>query len=140
MTPLNNNLLALDVGSVRIGVAVASAQARLATPLTTIAMDDTVWDNLTHIINAEQIGQIVVGLPRNLNGDPTQQTASVEAFVALLRTHTTLPITLQDEALTSRKAEEELAARAKKYTKGDIDALAASYILDDYLQSGGQHE
>jgi len=128
-----NNLLALDVGGVRIGVAIAHAIARLPRPLTTLdATAPDVLAQLERIIHVEEIGRIVVGLPRNLQGQDTEQTAVVQAFAAGLES-LGLPISFQDEALTSRKAEAELNARGKAYNKGDIDSLAATYILEDWL-------
>jgi RNase H-fold protein (predicted Holliday junction resolvase) len=57
----------------------------------------------------------------------------IEQFVLELKQHFPLPVYMQDEALTSKHAEEELQARGKLYSKEDIDALAATYILDDWL-------
>lgn len=126
-------ILALDVGAKRVGVAIASTVARLPRPLTTLEQGDNFFEDLQRIIVSEDIGAVVVGLPRGLSGQHTQQTAAIEAFVEELRGRTELPIYLQDEALTSQKAEDELNARGGTYAKGDIDALAATYILDDYL-------
>ena len=89
------NILALDVGSSRIGVALANSIARLAHPLLTINVTEQVWEELDTIIKAESIGLIVVGLPRNLNGDATDQTGVVETFVETLKTHCALPVYLQ---------------------------------------------
>ncbi len=133
MLQLNNNFLALDVGSVRIGVAIATAEARIARPLKTLLNDGQFWNELQTLIEREAIGQLVIGLPRNLDGDATNQTEYVEDFVKTLSTHTMLPVTLQDEALTSRLAEEELERRGKPYKKAEVDALAACIILTDYL-------
>lgn len=126
------NLLALDVGGARIGVAVASSIARIAHPLTTLNYSETVVDEIGQIIKDEGVGILVVGLPRNLSGQETGQTASVQEFAKKLES-LGLPINFQDEAVTSAKAEAELQARGKPYTKADIDALAATYILDDFL-------
>ena len=84
-----------------------------------------------------QVGQLVVGLPRNLNGQETAQTKAVQSFVEGLQAVVRLPIAWQDEAVTSRQAEAELNRRGKPYERGDIDALAACYILDDYLRTLG---
>jgi putative Holliday junction resolvase len=130
-----NNLLALDIGDRRIGVAYASAIARLASPLTVLANDESVWGTLAELIKTEQIGIIVVGLPRNLRGQDTTQTKLARAFGETLAEKCKLPIIFQDEALTSRQAEAELRNRGKQFSKGDIDALAATYILEDYLRS-----
>lgn len=128
-----SSIIALDIGEKRIGVAVASTIARLARPLTTLILDENFFTNLVEIISREDVSEIVVGMPRNLDGQPTSQTFFVETFVNELQQHTSLPIQFQDEAVTSRLAQEELEARGKTYAKADIDALAATYILQDYL-------
>ena len=128
-----SSIIALDIGEKRIGVAVASSIARLARPLTTLVLDENFFTNLVEIISRENVSEIVVGMPRNLDGQPTSQTFFVETFVNELQQHTSLPIQFQDEAVTSRLAQEELEARGKTYAKADIDALAATYILQDYL-------
>lgn len=125
-----NSILALDVGESRIGVAAANDIARLAHPLTTLNNSETVWDEIRSLAQAESATIIVVGLPRNLSGEDTAQTEYVRRFVADI---TDMKIVFQDEALTSRKAESELNQRGKPFSKGDIDALAATYILEDYL-------
>jgi putative Holliday junction resolvase len=128
-------IMALDVGTVRIGVARASALVRLPEPLTTLANDDNLWPQLTQICADHHVTDLVVGLPRGLDGQETAQTALVRQFVTSLQKHLDLPVTLQDEALTSRQAEAELARRGKTFQKGDVDALAAVYILTDYLST-----
>jgi putative Holliday junction resolvase len=129
----HGDILALDVGSVRIGVARASAIVRLAEPLTTLRNDESVWDELWLLIDAHDAQTIVVGLPRGLDGQETAQTTVVRRFVDELAKRTDLQIALQDEALTSHKAETELANRNKPFTKEAVDALAATYILEDFL-------
>jgi putative Holliday junction resolvase len=132
MAATPNQILALDVGSKRIGVAIATTAARIARPLTTLDAEANVDKQLEQLIAAESVEALVVGLPRGLDGQETAQTASVRQFVTMLQ-HFGLPIHFQDEALTSRKAKAELEGRGKSYAKGDIDALAATYILDDFL-------
>lgn len=127
-------VLALDVGDKRIGVAKADVDVRIASPLVTIAHDAQVWATINNLVDETAAQAIVVGLPRNLNGDDTPQTAKARTFMAQLRANIGLPVHEQDEAATSVKAEEELRARGKHYDKSDIDALAATYILEDYLQ------
>ena len=133
-TKTKPTILALDVGHVRVGVAKAHSDFRIAQPLTTLPHDDGFWAALEALIAETETGLLVVGLPRNLSGNDTQQTVKVREFAAELEKRTHLPVELQDEALTSQKAEEELSARGKPYQKGDIDALAATYILEDYLE------
>jgi putative Holliday junction resolvase len=118
-------------------VARANTLARIASPLVTIeqAADraDTL-EQLARLVRKEGATQLVIGLPRGLNGQRTQQTAVVEEFGESVAQKLQLPITWQDEAVTSQKAEAELQSRGKPYAKGDIDALSAVYILEDYLR------
>lgn len=128
-------ILALDVGNQRIGVARANTIARISSPFVTLQNGPSVVDEIERLIRDEDAQMLVVGLPRGLDGQETAQTQIVRGFVLALKNKLgDFPMQFQDEALTSRKAEEELAARGKPYVKGDVDALAATYILDDFLQ------
>lgn len=89
--------------------------------------------SLQNIIEVEDVGAMIVGYPRDMKGDSTQQTREVEEFTAKLRQEFAMPIIYQDEALTSKHAEAELDAKGKNYVRGDIDSLAATYILQDFL-------
>lgn len=128
-----SGVLALDIGTVRIGVAVASADAQIPRPLVTLANGENFTEQLQQLIDNESIGRLVVGLPRGLGGQDTPQTAYVREFTENLQTAVDLPLSFQDEALSSTRARQELEARGKLYQKGDVDALAATYILEDYL-------
>jgi len=135
--PTNNgSILDLDVGEKRIGLALASQIAKLPHPLVTLGNDDKFWTELRRLIAEETVEELVVGLPRGLDGQSTPQTAYAEHFASQLQAELDLPVHLQDEALTSTKAEQELQKRGKAYTKEDVDALSATYILEDYLQGG----
>jgi putative Holliday junction resolvase len=134
MTGSHGTIMALDVGAARIGVATASTFARLSSPHGAIANNDQVWETLRKLCKELDVVQLVVGRPRGLSGQETEQTAYSENFAHELALQTELPVSLIDEAVTSRQAEAELRARGKRYEKGDIDALAAVYILDDFLQ------
>ncbi|HSX36823.1 MAG TPA: Holliday junction resolvase RuvX [Patescibacteria group bacterium] len=129
-------VLALDVGEKRIGVALASTVARIASPLTTLANDESFIGRLLELIAENDIETLVVGLPRGLDGQDTAQTRYVRKFVEDLQAQIGMPLHMQDEAVTSAKAEAELHARGRAYTKENIDSLSATYILEDYLQGG----
>ncbi len=133
MNSTDGTILALDVGAARIGIAIASNVARLARPHGVVLNDARALDTLGELCRAEGVTQLVVGLPRGLDGQNTAQTLTVKAFGALLGKALDLPVAWQDEALTSVQAEAELIKRGKTYKKEDIDALAAVYILEDYL-------
>ena len=128
------NLLGLDIGEKRIGVARASTSARLPQSLETLNNDDTFLDKLKSTISEYQIDTLVVGLPRNLNGEETKQTAYVRDFCNEKLKLLTLPIVMQDETLSTYAAEERLGSGKKLYKKSEIDSAAAAIILEDYLQ------
>ena len=132
--PATSSVLSLDVGSKRIGIAIASRAAGLPRPLVTLIHGENFANQLRDIMSTENVDTIIVGLPRNLSGKSTVQTAASETFAEQLRQQfPNIKIDFQDEALTSKQAEAELQRRGKSYQKADIDALAAVYILEDWL-------
>jgi putative holliday junction resolvase len=128
-------ILALDVGAKRIGVALAGRDVPFAKPLMTLAHTDTIFADIAALVQENHATVVVVGYPRGLEGQATEQTKTIEAFVEDLKVHLDVRLEWQDETLTSVKAETELASRHKggMYNKSDVDALAATYILEDYI-------
>lgn len=126
--------IALDIGEKRIGVAAADSATKLAYPLCTIIVDGTELAQLDELVKQEQATQLVIGYPRNMNGEPTAQTEVVTRYAAHLQ-QLNIPIAWQDESLTSVAAEQYLKSSKKNYEKGDIDAHAAAIILTDYLEA-----
>ena len=135
--------MGLDVGERRIGIAVSDATGTLARPLGVLrpsGLDvdavDVVMTEIARLAAEEDgLGAIVVGLPRRLDGTATQMTPRVEQFARQLAIKTSLPVTLQDERLSSREAESRLALNDKNWRsrKARLDAAAAAVILQDYL-------
>lgn len=140
MQTANNNILALDVGDQRIGVAIAGSISRIASPLTTLPNSGDIIETLRKTISENQVSALVVGLPRGIDGQETAQTKLTREFADRLKTALDIPIYLQDEAVTSLRAEAELNQRKTGYRKEDIDALAACYILDDFMREGKLEE
>lgn len=139
---MTGRILAIDVGARRVGLAISDASRTLARPLETIAVSsqaDAVQRVARRIAQLDSeddaIATIVVGMPSRLDGTPTEQTAQVRAFIALLQARMRTPIVTEDERLTSREAESRLAVKEKDWRKrkGQIDAVAASVFLQDYL-------
>jgi putative Holliday junction resolvase len=138
-------IVGLDVGERRIGVAVSDVTRTLARPLGVLRPAGLDVDAVR--LSADEIGRlareedgvasIVVGLPRRLDGTPNDMTRRVEQFARELEARTALPVTLQDERLSSREAESRLALREKDWRvrKQRLDAAAAAVILQDYLDS-----
>ncbi|HEV8209651.1 MAG TPA: Holliday junction resolvase RuvX [Vicinamibacterales bacterium] len=139
---MTGRILAIDVGARRVGLAISDASRTLARPLETITVSSQA-DAVQRV--ARRIGQldseddaiaaIVVGMPSRLDGTPTEQTAQVRAFIALLQARVRTPIVTEDERLTSREAESRLAVKEKDWRKRkeQLDAVAASVFLQDYL-------
>jgi len=130
-----------------MGVAISDASGTLARPLGRLDLVDG-QDDAARLAAAEiarlasegdaegeSVSAIVVGLPRHLDGSPNRMTARVTTFAAELGRLTGLPVTLQDERLTSREAESRLAITEKDWRvrKKRLDEVAASIILQDYL-------
>lgn len=137
MNPSNlpNQILALDVGKKRTGVARASTEAKLAEPLLSV---DTakIQECLRKLSNEYKVECIVIGLPRSLDGDDTEQTRWVREWVANTKPQLDVPFFWQDEALTT-----ELAQKWMQDSKSghDLDAHAAAAILDDFLKTPEQN-
>lgn len=127
------NLLALDIGEKRVGVALANSASRLPRPLKTLLQSDDINDQIRTVINENDVKLLVIGLPRSLNGDDTDQTRYVRAFSNKLSDELDIPFFFEDEALSSVRAKELLDARKAKYSKEDIDAQAACFILEDFM-------
>ncbi len=128
-----HNIIALDVGDKRVGVAMTNSVARLPSPFVTLVRDEHFWQKLELLLREHDVEEVVVGLPRNLHGNDTEQTRLTRQFIAELEVRLGVKAVEQDEALTSKRAEAELDARGKPYDRGDVDALAATFILEDYL-------
>jgi putative Holliday junction resolvase len=133
MSAKQQNIISLDIGEKRIGVAIASKVSKLPRPLRTIATDG--WlEEVQKIIDQEEADCVVVGLPVGLSGNETDQTRKVRIFVKELQeSQPNIEVYLQDEALTSVKAEETLSGQKGGYQKSDVDKLAATYILEDFI-------
>lgn len=138
-------LIALDVGEKRIGVAKADTSVKIAVPLGMISVDGQEISNIIRICQIQDIDAIVVGMPRNLNGQMTAQSDYVKNFANELNRNlqTAKPnrkdikIYFQDESLTSVQARENLGGRKGGINKkaGDVDMEAATIILQDFLEN-----
>lgn len=135
--------LGIDYGRRRIGLALSDATGMLARPWKMIPREGNTAQVARALANevtalvAEDDGLagVVLGHPRKLGGEPTEQTATVDALAAALRTQLDIPVVLQDERLSSREAESLLAQRIKNWRdrKPLLDAASAAVILQDFL-------
>lgn len=137
-------VLGVDFGRKRIGLAISDASATLARPWQSIAAGTTPRASATlvaAIIRDEGVDDpvdaVVVGLPRRLSGEDTDQTAPTRQFADALAGLAGVRVHLQDERLTSVEAESRLALRERDWRKrkAKIDAAAAAIILQDFLDA-----
>lgn len=128
-------LIALDVGTKRIGIAKADSKVRIAIPYSAVEVDGSEFQKIASLARAWDIDSFVIGLPRNSQGQETEQSRYVRQFARDLKK--IIPgakICFQDESLTSVEAEKRLKNCKKGYKKGDIDSEAATIILQDFLE------
>jgi putative holliday junction resolvase len=141
-------ILGIDVGRRRIGLAISDCSQTLARPLATLTLDATGDQHAADRVAVEVarlaaeddgLGAVVVGMPVRLDGSPNDETPHVIAFIAALRTRTTIPVVTEGERLTSREAESRLARTERDWRKrkAQLDAAAATIILQDYLDRPG---
>jgi len=126
-------ILALDIGKTRVGVARANAIARIAEPLTTLTSDEHLIANIQKLVDEQNIDAIVVGLPKSLDFTDTEQTKYTRTVADKIADATGLRVMLSDEALSSVDAKHRLDSTKKHYQKADIDAVAAAVILDNFM-------
>ncbi len=132
-------ILALDHGTVRIGVAVSDELKMIATPLEFIPAEpfDAFLARLRQILAEKEVELILVGLPRNMDGTCGPAVQKVQQFVAALKTATPVPIRTWDERLTSAQANRFLiqANVRRKDRKAKVDKTAAAILLQSYLDA-----
>jgi putative Holliday junction resolvase len=121
-------IIGLDVGHKRTGVALASTAARLALPYSTVNTSAAL-EAVGRLADEENVEAIVFGLPRNLEGNDTEQTRWVREWVKQAKKSLKYPLFWQDEALTTA------VARQRHHKSSQLDAEAASIILQDWLDS-----
>jgi putative Holliday junction resolvase len=129
--------LGLDIGDKRIGVALSDPHGVLASPLTIIHRQDEAADfeAIVNIISLHQVGRIIVGLPRSMDGTLGKQAEKVKAFVDRLISHIKVPLEFRDERLSTVSARRLMreAGTKKRKVKVHDDAAAAAIILQGYL-------
>jgi len=132
-------VLAIDHGTKRMGIAVSDELGILAQPLKFIPAEpfDKFLARLKEILGDREIEQILVGMPRNMDGSYGPQALKVQDFVAVLKKSVLQPIKTWDERLTTVQAAVALRASGKKakQQKEKVDAAAAAVLLQGYLDS-----
>jgi putative holliday junction resolvase len=132
-------ILGIDHGTKRIGIAVSDELRMIAQPLEFMPAEPFAdfLERLKRIIREKEVEQLVVGMPRNMDGSYGPAAAKVQEFVALLKESITLPVALWDERLTSAQANRFLvqANVRREKRKEKADQTAAAILLQSYLDS-----
>lgn len=137
-------LLGLDVGDRRVGVACGDTEVRVATPTDVVTRGSVDEDAraIGKIARDYGAAQLIIGLPRNMDGTSGAQAESVVVYAEKMGHALTLPVIFWDERLTTREATRrthETGGRGKK-SRRRLDAIAAAVILQDYIDSQGNPE
>jgi putative Holliday junction resolvase len=133
-------VLGIDAGERRVGVAVSDELRLLASPLCVLdrgAGLAPVLDKLTEVAQREGVAQMVVGLPLNADGSAGKQARRAQDFARVAARVLGLPVELWDERLSTQGAEAIVRAQGRSTRRvrqsGQLDAIAAAVILQDYL-------
>ena len=130
-------IMGIDFGLARIGIALSDDTKFLASPYETYKRKGEEQDiqHLIEIIKTKNVDEIVCGLPMNMAGEEQEIAKKTREFMAKLEEKATIKIEFVDERLSSLMAEEMLKETEKdwKKRKEKLDAVAASIILQDYL-------
>lgn len=130
-------IMALDVGSRTIGIACSDALLMTAQGIETIRRTslENDFNRLRELISEYEVDELVVGMPKNMNGTKGDRAEKTEEFVEKMKAVIDLPVTFWDERLSTVMAERQLIAAdvSRKKRKGVIDKMAAVVILQGYL-------
>lgn len=130
-------LLGVDIGEVRIGIALSDPTGTICTPLLTLKAQGAPDDQkrIAELATEYEAEAIVVGLPINMDGSHGPAARKAQSFCRMLRSATDLKVLVHDERLTSHEAEVRLRAAGVQPSrnKQQIDSAAAALILESYL-------
>jgi putative Holliday junction resolvase len=132
-------VLAIDPGTVRLGLALSDPSGTIAFPLKVMRRTTLERDlaEITGIVRDQGVEQILVGLPRRLDGTLDAAADAAKVFAAAIEQATGMPITLWDERLTTVAAERHLVATGmrRERRRATVDQVAAALLLQNYLDS-----
>jgi putative holliday junction resolvase len=132
-------ILAIDHGTKRMGIALSDETLTIAQPLEFIPAEpfNDFLARLKQLITEKQVDQILIGMPRNMDGSYGPAALKVQEFVAVLKETIAVPIKTWDERLTSAQANRMLiqAKVRRDKRKQRVDAAAAAILLQSYLDS-----
>ncbi|HEU4964786.1 MAG TPA: Holliday junction resolvase RuvX [Bacilli bacterium] len=139
---MQERVLGIDYGDVRIGIAVSDAMGWTAQGVETVHRKGEEQDlaRIGELIKQYEVGRIVLGFPKNMNGTIGPRGELSRQFAEILQDKFALPVVLWDERLSTMAAERMLIAAdvSRKKRKQVVDKMAAAIILQNYLDSKPQ--
>ncbi len=142
-------VLGVDHGSRRTGLALSDPSRTIANPLEVIeGGEPAALQRIVDLVSEREVGEVVVGLPLNMDGTIGPQGRAALGFAERLAARLTVPVGTWDERLTSVQADQALAPaergkKARRPTREDVlerrDKVAASILLQSWLDARGRH-
>ncbi|HSJ35694.1 MAG TPA: Holliday junction resolvase RuvX [Acidimicrobiia bacterium] len=134
---MKGRILAVDPGTVRVGLAVSDPLGITAQPLEVVPAAQAVA-RITDICEELDVDEVIVGLPITEQGDEGESARMARELVGKLEESTGLPVKAVDERYTSRMAESTMveAGVRRRRRRGSVDMVAAAVLLRGYLDSG----
>ncbi len=130
-------ILGLDFGEKRIGLALSDPTKTLASPLPTLPNNKLTLDKIVDLIKKNDVVQVIIGYPLNMDGTKSKICELVDKFVNDLKSKTEIEVILRDERLTSfiayKQIIESVKSKKKRQEKALIDQFSARLILQEYL-------
>ncbi len=133
-----SRIMGIDYGEVRVGIALSDPLRIISSPYKVLSnSEDSLFVELNEIINLENVGKIILGLPLNLAGKDSKKTLEVRKFAEKLTEKVPVPVEFYDERFTTVEANEVLKNMGikSKDSRKVVDKIAASIILKSYLES-----
>jgi putative Holliday junction resolvase len=134
--------LAIDYGTKRTGLAICDPTETIVSPLAVLQSKKRLVEKISELIETENIGAIVLGLPLNMDNSQGPQARLALKFAEQLRRNLKIPVYLQDERLSSFAAKEKLSSSSFKRSEVTerLDAVAAAEILEAFLEHNKQQK
>ncbi len=138
-SPKAQTILCFDYGTKSIGVAVGQSITQTANPLADLKAKDGIpnWDDIQKLIREWQPDLLLVGLPLNMDGSPSEIGVRAKKFANRLHGRFGLPFEMADERLSSFEAKGEIIQQtgSRDFKKNNVDSLAAKIILESWFAS-----
>lgn len=146
MAPSLQRVLGFDYGTRQIGVAIGQTLTGSANPLKELRARDGIpdWDQIGALLKEWQPDALIVGLPLNMDGSPSEMSARAEKFARRLHGRFQLPVHCVDERLSTFEAKQTLRDSGRgaptSYRDNPVDSLAAALLLETWLAGQKENE